>query len=142
MEILAENMLDSQEFVTKVSVSPDHRIRVFIDGDEGITIERCTHWSRYLEEYLETEELVPEKYILEVSSPGVDEPLVNRRQYHKNVGRKVEVKRAEGKPVKGKLVQVGEESLTIETTKKKIVERTEIQFEEILETKVKISFSK
>ena len=45
---------------------------------------------------------------LEVSSPGLDEPLKLHRQYLKNIGRKVEVLLKDGRKIEGKLLEVNE----------------------------------
>jgi ribosome maturation factor RimP len=69
-----------------------------------------------------------------VSSPGVDEPLVNDRQYKKNVGRTVEVTLLEGEPVTGVLKEVTEEALTLEV---KIPKKKEVRIEVIPVNQVK-----
>lgn len=126
-------------------MSTDHQIRIFVDSDERLTIERCAELSRHLEGILEENEWVPEKYLLEVSSPGVGEPLELLRQYKKNLGRKVEVKMNNGERYSGNLSEVSDDSIKVtakQGKKKKEIEPKEwlIAFSEIKETKVKISF--
>src|SRR6266516_3244503 len=77
-------------FLVELQVSPANDIKVFLDTDTGITIEKCIRINRAL--YKKIEEEFPDgNFSLEVSSPGVDEPLKIKRQYKKNVGRMVEV---------------------------------------------------
>ena len=101
-----------------------NKLAVFVDADNGLSLKMCQQISRFLEERVEEEGLMPEKYIMEVSSPGVDRPLKLKRQYVKNIGRnlKVELKPEEedgkGETVKGKLTQVGEDTITLEYEEK------------------------
>jgi ribosome maturation factor RimP len=94
---------------------------------------------------MEEQGLYPDgDFSLEVSSPGVDEPLKLLRQYIKNKGRNVEVSFNDGTKKEGKLLEVGEDSITIEYTegkgKKAIVHQPVIPFAEIKQTKVLIKF--
>lgn len=61
-------------------------------GDPGISVEDCTRVSRALEEYLDNAGDVAERYVLEVSSPGVERPLVRDRDFDRFAGRQVAVK--------------------------------------------------
>ena len=83
-------------------------------------------------------------FSLEVSSPGLDEPLKLLRQYKKNIGRDVELVMNDDAKKEGKLTAVTEENITIEYTegkgKKAIVKTDEIPFDAIKQTKVQIKF--
>ena len=67
-------------------------VRVFVDADEGVNLDTCASVSRQLGFLLETEDVIDGKYRLEVSTPGVDRPLADPRQYKKNVGRPLSVR--------------------------------------------------
>lgn len=67
-------------------------VRVFVDRPGGIGVDDCARLSRLVENELETAEAVPETYVLEVSSPGIDRPLRERRHYERYVGRDIEVR--------------------------------------------------
>ena len=67
-------------------------VRVFVDRPGGIGVEDCARLSRLLETELETAQEVPETYVLEVSSPGIDRPLRERRHFERYVGREIEVR--------------------------------------------------
>lgn len=72
-------------------------VRAFVDTDTGITVEQCATISRELSHELALSNLIPGGYRLEISSPGLDRPLLLLRQYRKNIGRKFRVKyRVEG----------------------------------------------
>src|SRR5450756_2880004 len=63
-------------FLVEVKVIPGNNIKVFLDADNGITIEKCIKINRALYNQIEESELFPNgDFSLEVSSPGVEEPL-------------------------------------------------------------------
>ena len=84
-------------FLVEVKIKPTNNIKVFIDGDRGISIEKLVQYNRRLYKQIEEENMFPNgDFSLEVSSPGVDEPLKMHRQYLKNFGRFAEVTDKEG----------------------------------------------
>ena len=123
--------------------SGSQKVLVLIDGDKGIGIEDCTMVSKRLSEVMDEREVINGKYLLEVSSPGVDQPLANKRQYIKNIGRKLKVNTAE-KEFSGELKEVNETGIVLkdETKIKNKVEinEVEIPFEKISKAKVLVSF--
>jgi len=86
----------------------------------------------------------PGEYSLEVSSPGVDEPLKLHRQYTKNIGRDVEVVFVDGTKKEGKLLEVAEADILLEHTsgkgKKAVTQQVLIPFQQIKSTTVQIKF--
>jgi ribosome maturation factor RimP len=66
-------------------------LRIYIDREEGITIDDCTLVSREVEALLDVEDPIPYSYVLEVSSPGLDRPLRNTRDFIRFSGRNVRV---------------------------------------------------
>jgi ribosome maturation factor RimP len=131
-------------FLVEIKVKPTNNIKIFLDGDNGVTIEAVSKINRALYKYMEETELFPNgDFSLEVSSPGVDEPLKFLRQYKKNIGRKVEVTLNEGEqPIEGTLKEATETEVTIEEVigKKKETKETVIPFNNIKKTVVQISF--
>jgi ribosome maturation factor RimP len=94
---------------------------------------------------LESSDLFPpDDFSLEVSSPGLDEPLKLMRQYYKNTGRKVEVLLKDGVKTEGVLKEVTESGIIIEETrgknKKKEVIEHNLPFDQIKSTKIQIVF--
>lgn len=67
------------------------KIFVSIDSDFGIRLHECANYNKKLREALETQGINGEIFVLEVGSPGVGEPLRLRRQYAKNIGRRLEI---------------------------------------------------
>lgn len=142
---LAESLLTEYPdfFVVDIRIKPTNNIKLFIDGDNGVPVEKLVAFNRALYPVLETSGLFPaDDFSLEVSSPGLDEPLKQLRQYLKNIGRKVEVTFLDGRTKEGTLLEASEEHLLIEETigKKKEKQQTPIKFSEIKHTKVCIVF--
>jgi ribosome maturation factor RimP len=136
---------EPQHFLVDVRVKPTNNIKVFIDGDQGISIEKLVQYNRALYKKLEESGMFPAgDFSLEVSSPGLDEPLRMKRQYLKNVGRFVEVTDPEGLKKEGKLVGVSEDGIQVEETrgkgKKQEIVQHEIPFDHIKTTKIQIKF--
>ena len=67
-------------------------LRVYIDKDGGISINDCENFSRALDPILDEEDPIPESYIFEVSSAGVERVLKRPSDFQKFLGSKVEVK--------------------------------------------------
>lgn len=144
---LAEGLLsaDPSIFLVRVHIRPINNISVYVDGDQGVTIDKCVKLNRALYKQIVEEGVCPDgEFALEVSSPGVDEPLVLERQYSKNLGRLVEVTDNEGKVIEGKLLSASAEGIEIEEEKgkgkKKEVIKHVIPFSTIKSTVVKIIF--
>lgn len=108
-------------------------IEVYVDSDNGISLDECSEISRALSEKLDETDLIQGRYRLDVSSPGLDRPLKLIRQYRKNLGRMCKVMVSEeGKNVvrEGTLDAVTEKTITINKNKKIY----EILFSDIRET--------
>lgn len=132
-------------FLVEVKIKPTNNIKVYIDGNEGISVEKLVYYNRKLYRQLEEEGMYPDgNFSLEVSSPGLDEPLKLHRQYLKNIGRYVEVVTKDGVRLEGKLLGATETSIELEEEKgkgkkKEIVQHT-ILFDDIKTTKIQIKF--
>ncbi len=126
------------------------KLQIFIDSDSGIDFTKCRKISRYLEEYIDENNWLGEKYTIEVSSPGIDRPLKFPRQYQKNIGRRLEIDTKEDEKFSGTLIESNDEGVVLEYKvrikegKKKRTEivQTPIAFEQITKAIIKFSFSK
>lgn len=139
-------------FLVDLRIKPTNNIKVFLDGDSGITIEKCVQVNRKLYKKLEESGLFPEgDFSLEVSSAGLDEPLKSLRQYKKNIGRQVEVQLQDGSLKEGILTGVNEEGIVLEVTtgkpvngklpsKKKEISSFTFLFNNIKSTKIQVVF--
>jgi ribosome maturation factor RimP len=131
-------------FLVEISVKPTNNIKVFVDADQGAAIDQLSRINRALYKWVE-ENLFPNgDFSIEVSSPGLDEPLKLDRQYLKNIGRMVEIVLKNGLKKEGKLINVSENEIVIEEEigkgKKKEVIQHIILKEEIKTTKVQVKF--
>ncbi len=87
---MAKKVADEQRLeIFDISLSGRERfmLRVTIDKEGGVTLEDCERFSRSLEAILDVEDLIPVSYTLEVSSPGLDRPLRDKRDFEKNIGK-------------------------------------------------------
>lgn len=139
--IEAENDL----FLVEIRIKPTNNIKVYIDGDQGVSVDKLVAYNRKFYRQLEEEAMFPDgDFSLELSSPGLDEPLKLHRQYIKNVGRPVEVVREDGIKEEGVLKAVRETELDLEITKgkgkKAVVSELTIPLSTIKTTKVQIKF--
>ncbi|MFI5196099.1 MAG: ribosome maturation factor RimP [Chitinophagales bacterium] len=143
---LLEPLLEGTDiFIVSIKVKPINNIKVYLDADSGFSIEKCTAINRKLYAQIEAEQMFPNgDFSLEVSSPGVDEPLVQKRQYKKNIGRKVTITDNEGLEHTGLLKEASEDHIIIEIKGKKPkdpVITSEIPFSNIKKTVVQIIFN-
>ncbi|MBC8153785.1 MAG: ribosome maturation factor RimP [Bacteroidetes bacterium] len=101
------------------------KVSILLDSDVGITIEECASISRRLGATLDEADIFGgAAFTLEVSSPGVDQPLRFRRQYVRNVGRQLAVTLLSGVALTGRLESVADEAIVLDVvpvkkTKKK-----------------------
>lgn len=136
---------DTEIFLVSVKIKPTNNIKIFLDADNGLPIDKCVKINRQLYKLIEEAGMYPEgDFSLEVSSPGITEPLKLHRQYQKNIGRSVEVVLIDASIKEGLLLAVGEDNITIETSegkgKKLVVAQVVIPFENIKSTTVQIKF--
>jgi ribosome maturation factor RimP len=147
IEQLMEAVIDSAagDFLVELKLLPGNNIKAFVDGDQAIAIARLVQYNRGLYKKIEESGLFPDgDFSLEVSSPGLDEPLKMHRQYVKNINRFVEVIKKDGIKIEGKLVGVQENEMVLEEEKgkgkkKEMVLHT-IPFAEVKSTKIQIKF--
>ena len=133
-------------FLIDLSISSANKIKVTIDGDNGVPLSECIRVSRNVEHNLDREE---EDFSLEVTSPDIAEPLRFQRQYIKNIDKILKVKTVESS-FEGTLKKVTEEAISLEwkSREKKpvgkgkitVTHQVVITLEDIIEAKVKIVF--
>jgi len=136
---------DPGTFLVEVRIRPTNNIKVFLDADGGVTIEKCVSLNRKLYKLVEEEGFYPDgDFSIEVSSAGLDEPLKLHRQYKKNIGRRLEVVTTGGEVFGGLLKEVDEENIMLseergKAKKKEVVEHT-IPFVNIKTAKIQVVF--
>ena len=144
---LVEPHLAPDQFLVDVIVSARKspgKVLVLLDGDQGINIDSCAEISRQLSKALDERNLIGDNYLLEVSTPGVDQPLKLKRQYHKHAGRNLKIKLQDGTQVEGKLAEVREEEIVLNqeigSGKKKETRSVNVPFAAVDKTFVLVSF--
>lgn len=145
---LTEEALEEKEslFLIDCNISTDNKITVIVDGYNGVTISDCIDISRFIENHLDREET---DFSLEVTSPGATEPLVDNRQYKKNIGRTLSVKTTTD-TLEGVLTNCDENGITVEWKtrepkevgkgKTTVIKKADVPYSEIKQAKVKIIF--
>ena len=152
IEKLIEKALIELEFPDTYLVDlkiKNNKIEIFLDSDEGVNFLKCQKLSRWLEAIFDEKKTFGEIYILEVSSAGVGSPLKMLKQYPKNIGRIIDIKYEGGKNAKGILKNVDGNLISVEyeikvkegKRNKKVIVTDVIKFEDIIESKIKISFN-
>lgn len=150
VETLVENQLrDTQYFLVNTIISglkSVPKITVWVDGENGIPIDTCAQISRRLGKELEDMDLIPSAYTLEVSSPGIDQPLKLFRQYKQHIGRKVKVHLQDGNTKTGILEAIEEDKIILAEEKKSKKKeeqnlKAEIAVTDIDKTFVLVSFN-
>jgi ribosome maturation factor RimP len=142
-EAIAEN---EALFLIDLSISPDNNIKVVVDGDKGVALNECIRISRHIEHNLDREET---DFSLEVTSPDVTDPIVNKRQYNKNINRLLKVK-TNDESIEGNLIEIDENNITLQWKtrepkpvgkgKQTVVKEKKIPMNEIKQAKVKFTF--
>ncbi|MDW7668925.1 MAG: ribosome maturation factor RimP [Bacillota bacterium] len=119
-EILNEILIDKDIYLVEVDYTKENSIyylKVFIDTDEGITIDECSDVSRALSNKLDEFDYIEDSYFLEVSSPGIDRPFKSLEDYKKNIDKKIELnlyaKKDNKKVIVGKLTNIDDGNITI-----------------------------
>ena len=146
-KLVEEALNENQElFLIELNILPENKITVVVDGDNGITIKECIRISRHIEHNLDREEY---DFALDVTSPGLSEPLLNIRQYKKNLGRTLKIK-TDSETYEGKLTRVDDKEIEIEWKvrepkpigkgKVTVLKKEILPFEIIKQTKVKLIF--
>lgn len=145
---LAETHLgEGKIYVTGIRIGADNHISLFIDGDEGVTIQDCVGLSRAIEGNLDRER---EDFALDVSSHGATAPLVMPRQYKRHVGRDFEIRLLDGRKAEGTLTEVGDDRIILQfqTRENKpvgkgkitVIREESINFDQIKESKIKLKY--
>ncbi|HDJ32581.1 MAG TPA: ribosome assembly cofactor RimP [Bacteroidetes bacterium] len=146
-EAIEKSFWDDDFFLVDVQIIPGKKVTVYVDRENGITIDECAELSQSLLHTLENE---LEDMELTVSSPGLTMSFRVKEQYEKNISRNVEVVMKDGEKFKGKLLYVSDSGFSILTRevtgtggkKKKQEEAIErwFAFDEVKSTKIAVEF--
>ena len=125
LELVNQALEGTDKFLVNLKVTPDNRIYVDIDGDNGITVDDCIELSRAIESQLDRDE---EDFALDVSSAGADQPLKLTRQLVKNIGREVDVLAMDGEKTTGVLTAADEDRVCVKVPGSKKAAPREVEF--------------
>lgn len=118
-QTIEEKLALTDCFLVSLSISGDNQIMVEIDSETSVDLDFCVELTRYIEQHFDRD---AEDYSLEIGSYSITKPFVDRRQYRKNIGRKVEVLTEESRKIRGTLVAVDNDGFTLEIEEKELVE--------------------
>lgn len=118
-QTVEEKLASTDCFLVSLSISGDNQIMVEIDSETSVDLDFCVELTRYIEQHFDRD---AEDYSLEIGSYSITKPFVDRRQYRKNIGRKVEVLTEESRKIRGTLVAVDNDGFTLEIEEKELVE--------------------
>ena len=114
-------------------------LRIIIYKADGVSIDDCAKVSRETSHVLDVEDVIPYKYHLEVSSPGLDRPLTTTRDFERNLGKKVKITLVEGDQVvsyKGIIDKIDGDQITVKSD----TERLTFSCAEVKKAKLIIEF--
>ncbi len=141
-DLTEELIKDTDIFIVDIHISNRKKVEVFLDSDSGLPISECVKINRKLyQQIVESGVFQDGEFSLDVSSPGLDQPLKLARQYHKNKGRLVQVTSTDG-IIEGRMVEVSDDGITVEQKKKKETNMIKLPFDDIIKTKILVEFKK
>lgn len=145
-QLVEQHINISDQFLVDIKLSPG-RLAVFVDKPSGITLEECNAISRFLINKLEPEGFM-DSHDIEVSSPGMDTPLLVPQQYLRRIGRELRVFDNQNKEIKGVLqaaddkgFELLEKQIKKENKTKTAIERVhKFAYSDVRETKLIVNF--
>ncbi|WP_297332135.1 ribosome assembly cofactor RimP [Flavobacterium sp.] len=133
-------------FLIELKITEANKIMVTLDGDNGVNLQDCIDVSRAIEHNLDREE---QDFSLEVASAGATSPLLNKRQYKKNMGRTLKVT-TQNEKIEAELTGATDEHIILEWKarepkkvgkgKETVQKRAEVPYGDIKEAVVVIKF--
>jgi len=148
IRVLIDEKIDGTDYyVLSLDIKPGNVITVELESSGPVGITDCVDISRQIEHNLDREN---EDFALQVSSPGLDKPLRDHRQYIKNVGRELKVRLNDDSEIAGELIEADAEKIKLHTSRKErlegkkkkvlIEEDIVLKYDEIKQAKIKINF--
>jgi len=140
-DLIESELNDSGAYLVELKILPGNKVQVFIDHESNINIVMCAKLNRFLRNSFDEANLFNGNYAIEVSSPGLDQPLKLLKQYTKNIGKKVSVNLLDGSQKEGVLIEADEHKIVLkEESKKEEVQEASFPFSDIKSTKIAIAF--
>ena len=106
-------------------------LRGYVDKPGGITINDCEAVSRQVSDRMDEEDFIPDSYVMEISSPGLDRPLKKPKDFERSIGKEVEIRTYRPvdhcKEFVGTLISYDDDTVTVETEgQNRVFERKDI----------------
>jgi ribosome maturation factor RimP len=117
---LAPLLTEQDLFLVDIKTAGKAKVEVYVDGDNGITISQCADISRFLEKHLDGSALVSPSYTLDVSSPGMSNPLRVPRQYRRRIGRILEILKTDGSELEVQLLAADDDKIRVKPVAKEV----------------------
>lgn len=139
-DVLADAGVDLED-LTVSAAGRRQVVRVVVDRDGGVDLDQVADVSRRVSEVLDRPELadeVPGPFVLEVTSPGVDRPLTLPRHWRRARGRLVEITRADGTTLTGRVVASDDVAATVDADGAPV----EVAFAEVTRALVQVEFTR
>ncbi len=144
-EMMEQILQQTDCYLVSHKADKSNNYKFFIDKDGDLKLADCMQINRQLRKMVDESELFPDgNYSLEISSPGLEHPLMHMRQYVKNIGRLVEISFIDEtqKPLIARLTAMNDNILSLETTNKKTKEITNysVNLQDVSKTFVQVEF--
>jgi len=147
LQLIEEGLPNENLFLVDLILKGEtnnRKVIVLLDGDSGVSIADCAKLSRSMAASLEENDPFPGKYLLEVSSAGLDHPLSLQRQYGSRLGKVLSLQLKSGLEVEGKLLEVAKDEIVIDKIvkdkKRQKTEEVNVPFNNIEKAMVQVSF--
>lgn len=129
-----------EDVVIDTRVRPP-RITVIADGDTALDLDTIAALSRSASALLDGLDGIRDRYVLEVSSPGVQRPLTSEKHFRRSRGRKVELALSDGSQLTGRVGETREDTIALVVREGRDWTVRQIPFAEIVKAVVQVEFS-
>jgi len=143
-KIIEKELVGTDCFLVGVDTNmAETDLKYFIDGSEGVSVQICTKLSRKISRILDEEYLDETPIRYEISSPGIDQPLIDKRQYVQHIGRDLAIIKNDNSEIEGELQSVNDTTFDLSVPLSKNKKETQtLAFDDINKCTVKVSFKK
>jgi len=143
-KIIEKELVGTDCFLVGVDTNmAETDLKYFIDGSEGVSVQICTKLSRKISRILDEEYLDETPIRYEISSPGIDQPLIDKRQYVQHFGRDLAIIKNDNSEIEGELQSVNDTTFDLSVPLSKNKKETQtLAFDDINKCTVKVSFKK
>ncbi|WP_165988956.1 ribosome maturation factor RimP [Streptomyces sp. YIM 98790] len=142
--LAAERGMDLED-LTLTQVGSRRVLTIVVDTDEGVQLDECAELSRAVSEILDQRNALGDApYVLEVTSPGVDRPLTERRHFARSLDRMVALHLTDGSTLTARVRAVDDEGLDLEVPgeKGRKPKRRRVTFAEIDKARGEVDFAR